>query len=336
MKSEPTLDAAYSRALGVLRAAAPEARQYLSQNAIKMGDAVFSGMDRGLKESHSNQVAQARQSHESIVAAPGVVLESLILRSQKKREGTVAGKGWFSSGSITCRLVKTSDYDDFCGGVDFVMTFKKSDGTILLALAVDATQGSSSQTDKLTSITNAISGEEKPKSVAYFTDPDSDMHGQLHNVPAFITALDPMHVAELELLRREKGDAALAEHPAQIVLLTQLTEQARIFAKMALGAQGKGNKLHEKYTQAQRVLSEVLGGKLAGKQWDSWAADDKAWKTLTHNLQRLDGPDPSQGPIGEHSRVVMASGKAGGNPRAVLVETKKTHRIDKDLRQGAN
>ena len=332
MKSEPTLDAAYSRALAVLRAAAPEARHYLSQNAIKMGDPVFGGMDRALKESHSNQVAQARQSHESIAAAPGVVLESLLLRSQKRSEGA-AGKGWFSSGSISCHLVKTSEYDDFCGGVDFVMTFKKSDGTLLLALAVDATQGSSSQTDKLASIVNAISGGEKPKSVAYFTDPDSDMHGQLHNVPAFITALDPMHVAELELLRREKGDAALQEHPAQIVLLTQLTEQARIFAKIAPSALSKSNKLHEKYMQAQRVLSEVLGGKLSGKQWDSWAADDKAWKTLTHNLQRLDAPDASEGPIGGHSRVVMASGKLGGNPRPVLVERRKSHRIDKDLRQ---
>lgn len=320
--NERPRDVRFEEALSVLKKAAPAARQLISQHALQPNSSTFAHIDPGLKAVHSQRVAGARASHERSEAIPGVVLESLLLRAQMRSSESPDTHGWFDSASISCRIVKTGEFDDYCGGVDFVLVFTRDDGTILLALAIDTTLGGKAgQEEKLLPMIQEIrDGKKRP--IEYFSDPEANIaSGRLADVAMFLGVFDPLHVAELESYRQREGDDALKGHPAQLVMLYEIMNQARVFRTIASEAHGEDSAFAKKYDLVHRMISQILEEKLRRKEpWMQWGADDAARRSLFGHLEQIAGPF-EEAPT-ERPRVI-----AGATGRLTLVETKPKRKI---------
>lgn len=137
---------------------------------------------------------------------------------------------WFGANATT---MKTSRYDDYVNGVDAVIEFRGSDpgsaSHVGLAADVTFTQDTTAKFDRLR---GQIEKGQLPV-VKYFHSENMNFHGQLSKLPEVIIGAERKAVLELAELWAERKMDKLAVHPIQIMILTQIEAQLRVFALYA-------------------------------------------------------------------------------------------------------
>lgn len=142
------------------------------------------------------------------------IFEAIVLMQSELSE-------WFGN----ARTLKTASYDDYTNKVDMIAEwFTPSDGSRLLALAVDVTFGTMSIEKKLAGIKAEIDNG-KLKSIKYFKDERGDFIGTRNNVPRTVIGVSESVVEELAYLWIHKKNKDLSRHPIQHLFMNEIETQ---------------------------------------------------------------------------------------------------------------
>ncbi len=132
--------------------------------------------------------------------------------------------------------IKTCKYDDFINHIDSIIEISKPDQRIpdYSGVALDVTSASNpnSLSKKINRILNNISNNRLAK-IKYFQSDESNIRGELRNVPLFVIGCDLKHTEELAQKWLDNDLRELADHPIQSILIKQIIEQAEQFRNYA-------------------------------------------------------------------------------------------------------
>lgn len=177
------------------------------------------------------------------------IFEAIVLMQSELGE-------WFGENA---RTLKTARYDDYINKVDMVAEwFTPTDGSRLLALAVDVTFGTSSIQYKLHAIKEEIDND-KLGSIKYFKDDRGDFIGTRNNVPRTIIGVSEAMVEELAGLWIQRKNKALGEHPVQRLFMDEIESQLVAMHKYA-SKQGKSGVISA-YEQALGTIRTIRADK---------------------------------------------------------------------------
>lgn len=152
---------------------------------------------------------------------------------------------WFGDAT----LLKTSRFDDYKNKVDMIAEwFTPSEGSRVLALAVDVTFSAESVQEKLEGIKREI-GSGELGSIKYFKDKHGDFMGIRNNVPRIVIGVSEPVIEDLADLWVHEEQKTLDEHPIQILFLTEILRQLELMRDYAR---------KERKTVAVRAYEQVL------------------------------------------------------------------------------
>lgn len=180
--------------------------------------------------------------------------------------------------------MKTSRYDDYVNGIDAVVEFQEvAPGTAsYVGLATDVTF-SEDTTNKFDRIFSHIDGE-KLGVVKYFHSRHMNFHGQLSKIPEVVIGIEKGTVLELAELWAEKRFKELAEHPVQIMILTQIREQLATFALYAEGINKP--ELAVIFRSRLRIIDNILAEKAGLVEKTKYELNDKVYFSIMAFLVR--------------------------------------------------
>lgn len=151
------------------------------------------------------------------------IFEAIVLTQSESRK-------WFGDAST----LKTSTYDDYINKVDMIAEwFTPSEGSRVLALAVDVTFSTESIQEKLRAIKAEIDSGALG-SIKYFKDKRGDFMGIRNNVPRIVVGVSESVIEELADLWVREEHKALDEHPIQILFLDEMLAQLTFMHDYAL------------------------------------------------------------------------------------------------------
>lgn len=132
--------------------------------------------------------------------------------------------------------IKTCDYDDFRNHIDSILEIRHPDqkSANYSGIALDVT--SASQPNRLMNKVNRILSKIKQGKLAkikYFQSDFLNIRGEKSNVPLFVIGCDLKHTEELAKLWYNDQQKTLAQHPIQVLLLKQITQQAQLYRDYA-------------------------------------------------------------------------------------------------------
>lgn len=248
-----TMEAAYQRA----EAALSEKRINMDDFAAPRGvydPAVVErdkGVVAGLKEIFESKMQTIPNMREAKHAA--TVFEFLISEQASERK-------WFGGNT---RIIPTSEYDDFAGGVDGVLHVKDASQNSFLALGVDVTFSAQGLEHKMHTIRQQINDGEMAR-VKYFQLPDGNFKGELKNVPRIVLAADITTVVQMTEQWMEGLDKAFDNHWLRFQLLESIIQQCETYGKFA---DKKGQaKIAEEYKKMHAKFSSILSLQLKFKK----------------------------------------------------------------------
>jgi hypothetical protein len=154
------------------------------------------------------------------------ILEA-ILHHQIEANNYFGGNVW---------TIKTCDYDDFRNHIDSILEIRHPDqkSANYSGIALDVT--SASQPSRLMNKVNRILSKIKQGKLAkikYFQSDFLNIRGEKSNVPLFVIGCDLKHTEELAKLWYNDQQKTLAQHPIQVLLLKQITQQAQLYRDYA-------------------------------------------------------------------------------------------------------
>ncbi len=152
------------------------------------------------------------QDAQSIEARKfGKILEALLIEQIEQNE-------WFGPGVDT---QQTTDYDDYCHGIDFLSEFRKDGMRNFFGFAIDATHGVKVIRRKLEKIRKELDQGEMGQ-VRYFQTRDQSLRGAQKMIPKIVLALDKKHVLELSKLWVTGKQKSLSFHPIRHILIQEI------------------------------------------------------------------------------------------------------------------
>lgn len=156
------------------------------------------------------------------------ILEVIISDQVEKNE-------WFGSNNMS---QLTSRYDDIRNGIDAVITIQEDNNSYsYTGLAADVSY-SSDISKKVERIKREID-KGSLGSVKYFYSEESNIKGQLLQVPKVIVGCDKNTLKEIMPVWNNSENKKLCEHPIQHQLLSEVVEQLEVFKDYA---EKRGNK----------------------------------------------------------------------------------------------
>ncbi|PIR83014.1 hypothetical protein COU19_02505 [Candidatus Kaiserbacteria bacterium CG10_big_fil_rev_8_21_14_0_10_56_12] len=161
------------------------------------------------------------------------------------------------------QTLKTSPYEDFINKVDMIAEWSTpTDGSRVLALAVDVTFGTMSIRRKLADIKSEIDGD-KLGSIKYFRDERKDFMGTRNNVPRAVVGVSESVVEELADLWVQKKNKELSTHPVQHLFIREIETQLSAMHDYAVARGQHG--VVQAYTQALASIRPIHNSKLKYK-----------------------------------------------------------------------
>ncbi len=162
---------------------------------------------------------------------------------------------WFGEEAYTSRTTK---FDDYFNGVDLILQFGSEDNPIALSLDVTSAKNTDVINKKIDLCRRkAFSRNSNDRRVKYFESPIDQSHGSLDNVIPLVvgfessTAMNLVEkAADIEDLKtkerkneldRRKLDALktqISTHPAQMLMLSQITAQLNFYVQEAKNHRG--------------------------------------------------------------------------------------------------
>lgn len=163
---------------------------------------------------------QSSQEKNSKVLAE--VLEGMILVNAREN-------GWFGD-SVT---MKTSLFDDVFNKTDmFTEWHENTEGSRVLAMAVDITYGKTALSKKLQDIKTEIDSD-RLGTIRYFKDTRGDFMGTRNNIPRTVIGISPEHTLAIASLWMKGDSDALQTHTTQRVLIEEMYVQTKAMADYA-------------------------------------------------------------------------------------------------------
>lgn len=131
---------------------------------------------------------------------------------------------WFGEYATT---IAASRYDDIKNGIDTIVEFDEEQNAYHLALAIDVTTSSGSR-DKFDRIQHEID-EGHLAEIKYFVSENMGIRGHKANVPRVVIGADRKTIYNVINAWIEKDNRALAAHPIQIKILSEIQIQLASF-----------------------------------------------------------------------------------------------------------
>jgi hypothetical protein len=131
---------------------------------------------------------------------------------------------WFGEYATT---IAASRYDDIKNGIDTIVEFEENQNAYQLALAIDVTTSSGSRS-KFDRIQKEID-EGHLAEIKYFVSENMSIHGHKANVPRVVIGADRKTIYNVINAWIEKDNRALAAHPIQIKILSEIQIQLASF-----------------------------------------------------------------------------------------------------------
>jgi len=201
------------------------------------------------------------------------VFEAIVLMQSELNE-------WFGENA---RTLKTARYDDYINKVDMLAEwFTPSDGSRILALAVDVTFGTKSIQHKLQAIKEEIDND-KLGSIKYFKDDRGDFMGMRSNVPRTVIGVSESMVEELASLWTQRKNKDLSTHSVQWLFMSEIEFQLAAMHEYA-SKQGKLNVIPA-YEQALGTIRNILANKQ--EFYSKEAEDDLVAKEIMRHTEEL-------------------------------------------------
>lgn len=172
------------------------------------------------------------------------VLEGMVLVNARENS-------WLGD-SIT---MKTSLFDDVMNGTDmFTEWYDPTEGSRVLALAVDITYSKMGAASKLRDIKEKIDSDSLGQ-IRYFKDMRGDFKGTRNNVPRTIVGISPDHIQDIAALWMRGDSEALRTHPIQRVLIEEIFAQTQAMADYAHANQRKTSA--RAYEEALSIIGKL-------------------------------------------------------------------------------
>ena len=237
---EEVLEAAYQKAL------ATETDKIQMEDFVKLyGEEKVAEHQKKVREMRAEFDLQDLQSDTVIEARKfGKILEAILIEQIELNE-------WFGAGVNT---QQTTDYDDYCNGIDFLSEFRKEGMRNFLGFAVDATHGVAVIRNKLAKIRKELDQGELGQ-VHYFQSSDTSIMGSQRFIPKIVLALDKKHVLEVAKLWVTGQKKALSEHPIRHIFIQEIFTQLRAQLVYVEGSIANG---HTELDQLKDIFSSQL------------------------------------------------------------------------------
>ncbi|MDB4940067.1 MAG: hypothetical protein JWO40_492 [Candidatus Doudnabacteria bacterium] len=184
---------------------------------------------------------------------------------------------WLGAGATT---VKTSDYDDYVGGMDDIVEFERDEASLYMGLAIDATT-SSDTAKKLQRIKKEIEQGVLP-GIKYYRSSRTKEARELPNVPVLIIEARPETVMQLAELWVGRKNATLGRHRIRVQIIKEMLMQANYFKKFAIQCNKSG------VARVYDSLIDRLEGILATVDKKE-VKDDGSIFNLEQDIQRVFG-----------------------------------------------
>lgn len=210
------------------------------QRLIEKDEATVTALEKQFAEEAEKNPEQARNRKLA------GVMEALIFTESELSD-------WLGEDAIT---IRPSKYDDYVNGVDIIVEFRKESAPYL-ALAVDVTTSAQLER-KFDRIRREIDSDSPPR-VKYFHSEFSGVRGSINNVPRVVIGASRAtltQVGELWLGKNKEEKRALARHPLQIQILTEMKKQLATFTDYA--RKGGHKKTADTYERALASVSEIM------------------------------------------------------------------------------
>ena len=169
---------------------------------------------------------------------------------------------WFGP---KARTTKTSAFDDIVNGSDLILELEELNQTIShLSLSVDVTFGTTTEDKKFSAIKEKIDAGTLG-GIKYFHSEKGGFRGELSKVPQVVIGIEKDVVIQLAGLwmgehgRNKEGNAKLAVHPAQRIILTEILLQLRAFKNYTV--ETKKDSLTPIYQKNITVLEDIMRNK---------------------------------------------------------------------------
>ena len=161
---------------------------------------------------------------------------------------------WFGETAMT---MEASRYDDIKNGVDTIVEFEEENTAHHLALAIDVTS-SSSIFEKFDRIKKEIDNN-KLAEIKYFVSEHLNIRGHKSNVPRVVIGADRKTIYNVVNAWIEEDMEALAQHPIQIKILSEIKLQLEGFKEYC--EKWNHTDLAEIYAQGLKIIDGILSEK---------------------------------------------------------------------------
>ena len=138
----------------------------------------------------------------------------------------VSRNGWLGAET---QVLRSSEFDDYANGVDFITEYNRGNIAAYLAMAVDATW-SSHPGSKFNRIREELVRGRLGK-IKYLKAGGRPQRGR--EVPKVVVGASEKNLAEVINLWVDGDDAALADHPIQVLFLEEIVHQLEEFRKFS-------------------------------------------------------------------------------------------------------
>jgi len=238
----------------IIRAAYQKAHKVFAEDSIKpeeFEDIYGEDIIKRDKERVKELKTKFFEAGSAKIAAD--ILEAIILEQTELAD-------WFGPNATT---VKTNEFDDYVNGVDGVFEFNVNNPerpASHMALAFDATFATKDGPieKKMNRIRDEINRGQLA-TIKYFRSSDRRFHGKLSGVPRVIVGLEKDTIVELARLWVMGEKKALAEHPAQRMILEQVKRQLQTFTEYAFNANRKD--LERAFAEPLAIVREIYAQK---------------------------------------------------------------------------
>lgn len=171
----------------------------------------------------------------------------------------IRGGEWFGP---KAQAIKTSRYDDYFNGSDFVIELKQSAQAIShLGLSVDVTFGITTEEKKFIAIKENIDAGTLGE-IKYFHSEKAGFRGELTQVPQVVIGVEKETVVQIAGMwaeRREKkrdGEGLLKDHPVQRIILAEILLELQTFKGYAERTDKKN--IADIYTKNIAIVEGIL------------------------------------------------------------------------------
>ena len=162
---------------------------------------------------------------------------------------------WFGE---VAQTIATSRFDDLVNGIDVLVEIDERKSKYHLGLAIDTTTSIMKNREKFGRIQDEINTDRLAE-VAYFKTDNSVFEGKMKDVPRVVIGADGKTVDNLITVWMKNDTKALAAHPIQIKILSEIRTQLACFKEYC--DKTNHHRLAEIYDNGLRIVDDILAQK---------------------------------------------------------------------------